>query len=201
MAVPVLLSIPSWQWRACAADLSWLTRRLPAAITGPIQCADETHVVRMPSLHHVCVRHDVLELRWRKERNSDGFELWDTILRASAPFGTEAMLTLAAAWGIDPPAWMGESLEGQAFARMVASCPDVAAIRVLRSSQAVRVHDVPCTLESLAAGTGRSIQSFCIEHEDPAIIRQLLRELGLDARDNINLPMALKGLVTPDTQQ
>ena len=83
--VPV--SIPRWQWRTFAADLSWLTRRFRRLAQGdPSRRVDEIHLVCLQSSHHAFLRGDTLELRWRKEVGPEGFELWDTILQCDLPF-------------------------------------------------------------------------------------------------------------------
>jgi len=188
MSTVVPVAIPRWQWRVFAPDLSWLTRRLAATHTGPMTWSEEVHFVCAHSSHHAWVQHDMLELRWRKQTDADGFELWDTILKASAPFTRDDVKRLYAAWGLSMP----EVDDAPVGLDRLAAVPAVQRVSVTRGAQALRVHGVSCTLESVAAADRPSLQSFAIEHEDPSVIRHVLRDIGLDTRSNTNFLQGLK---------
>ncbi|MBZ0090027.1 MAG: hypothetical protein K8H90_06585, partial [Thermoanaerobaculia bacterium] len=88
------VSIPRWQWRTSASDLSWLRRRLssPGWLTSPP--SDQTHLICLHSAQHAWLETGELELQWRKETGAEGFELWDTILRAAEPFDAASLARL-----------------------------------------------------------------------------------------------------------
>lgn len=196
------VSIPRWQWRTFDDDLSWLSRRLSAPHGGPIRRVEETHLVCTHSLHHAWLLGDTLELRWRKEVDALGCELWDTILRTSLPFTAAGVSRLYDAWGLAPPSPMGTYTDVPAFlAAVTASTPSVQTVRVERQCRGEFLHGVACSIETIEAGPSVRLQSFSIEHEDPSLIAQVLRDLGLETRGNTNFLQGLKhalGLPTTD---
>ena len=44
------------------------------------------------------------------------------------------------------------------------------------------------------------LESFCIEHEDPALVLQVLHHLGLQGRRNTSYPQGLKAALNLPTQ-
>jgi hypothetical protein len=185
--------LPRWQWRTCAADLSWLSARLYAPEGGRGRWADETHLVCQQSLHHAWLRGDTLELRWRKEVGSDGFELWDPILRASLPFAPADISRLFAAWGLaGPESGQPYHAVGAFLDAVGAAAPTVHPMHVAHRYENTFVDGIACSFETITTGLNGRWQSFAVEHEDPSVVAHVLGELGLDARDNINFIQGLK---------
>jgi hypothetical protein len=195
MSACVPVSLPRWQWRTFAADLSWLSHRLPVPRGDVGWRAEEIHLVCSHSTHHAWVLCDTLELRWRKEVGPEGFELWDTILHTRVPFSPTDISRLFAAWGV--PEW--HHLDGnsvQAFLAGVASAGvGVEAVRLVREGHVALIDGVSCVLETITGGSAGPVQSFSVEHEDPSLMASILSDLGLDARDNINFLQGLKRLL------
>lgn len=189
----VQVSIPRWQWRTCAADLSWLVRRLPVPPTGPGRRIEEVHFVCLHSSHHAFVHADALKLRWRKELSPEGFEIWDTVLRARLPFQPADVARLHAAMGLSAPdpraayPTVGAFVDG-----VIAATPDVTAVRIVRQARDASFHGFTCSIETVEAAPPARFETFSIEHEDPSLMAQVLTELGLDARANINFLQGLR---------
>lgn len=192
--VPV--AIPRWQWRTFAADLSWLPRRLSPAPWVEGRPACEIHLVCRHSAHHAWLCGGVLTLQWRKEVAAEGFELWDTILRADEPFLAASLERLFSAWGLAAPRTAGEGLGAAALLTgPIAATPSVRAFEVVRRSRRTTVDGICCVLEALTVAGRPRGESFAIEHEDPALLGDLLRRLGLQAAGHTNFLHGLKRLV------
>ncbi len=190
----VAVTIPRWQWRTVAADLSWLFKRLPVPLGGPGRRFEETHLICARSSHSAVLRGDRLEVRWRKETAPEGFELWDTILDIALPFHATDLERLWTAWGLPRPAMRAEyptvtSLLDEAI---VAAAPLIAAAGVTRHCRETFFHGIACSVETIEVARSIHLQSFSIEHEDPSLMAHLLAGLGLKAADNINLVQSLR---------
>jgi hypothetical protein len=188
----VALAIPRWQWRTFGHDLSWLGRRLSTLSRVEVRRVEETHLVCLHSAHHAWLCGGELELRWRTQVGAEGFELWDTILRAAAPFDAATLGRLFGAWGIAAPGVPDAGLDAAGMlAGPVAATSAIRPVAVERRCRTAVVDGIACTCETISTGPAPVVESFAIEHEDPALMAQLLAELGLEARANTGF---LKGL-------
>jgi hypothetical protein len=70
--------------------------------------------------------------------------------------------------------------------------PGVRPIAVVRRSRIVDVDGITCCLEAISAAPSLRMESFAIEHEDPALVKQLLTDLGLGAGANTSFLQGLK---------
>jgi len=193
MRASLPVSLPRWQWRTCAADLSSLSRRLDAPELGRGRWTDEVHLVCVHSSHHAWLLRDTLELRWRKEVGPDGFELWDPILCATLPFGPADVSRLFAAWGLaGPESGQAYHAVGAFLDAVGAAAPTVHPVHIAHRYENTLVDGIACSFETITTGTEGRWQSFVIEHEDPSVIAHVLGQLGLDARDNISFIQGLK---------
>jgi len=196
MTTPVPLTIPRWQWRTFGREAAALLgRRLAALPRVEVRRSEEVHLVCLHSAHHAWLCGEALELRWRKEVGPEGFELWDTILHARAPFPEAAVARLLSAWTIAaPPSPPEERRDAAALlAGPLARIPTVRPVRVVRQARSGVVDGLACTCETLSGTWGGDLVSVLVEHEDPVLIAQFLAELGLAGRGNTSLLQALKG--------
>lgn len=190
-AVPV--TIPRWQWRTVAPDLSSLFRRLPVPPNGPERRETEIHLICHNSSHSAVVRGGALELRWRKETGPDGFELWDTILHVELPFRAADLQRLWAAWELPHPSLQDEYRTIDGFLQgPIAAAAGVTPVTLSRSYRSGVLQGVSCSMETLDVVSAMRLQSFCVEHEDPSLLTQLLAGIGLRGCDNINLLHGLR---------
>ena len=207
MTVGRPVSIPRWQWRTFAGDLSWLAQRLAMPAGSPAHEREEIHLVCVPSAHHAWLAADVLEMRWRKEVGPTKLELWDTILQARAPFGATSVARLCSAWGLPAPESRSEGLEvEELLAKLSAMTPSVRPVKVVRRGRTTDVNGITCCIETISAGATLRLDSFAIEHEDPTLLDHLLVELELDHTVNTSFLAGLKqglglGSNTPKDQQ
>lgn len=193
MSTVVPIAIPRWQWRIFATDLGWLARRLEPGLRGPGRRLEETHLVCSHSSHHAWLEGERLEMRWRKEVAPEGFELWDAILRATAPFGRGDVARLYAAWGLAEPVLSGDVDVASFLGQVIAATPAVRAVCVERRCQGIYLHGVAGSLEAIEVSPSVRLESVSLEHEDPSILAQLLREVGCAPHDNQSFLRGLKG--------
>lgn len=192
MTSGVPVSIPRWQWRTFAPDLSRLGRRLSTSTCVEVRRVEETHLVCQRSAHHAWLHGEVLELRWRKEVGPEGFELWDTVLRTAAPFDAASVARLFSAWGLAAPAAASGLDAAGLLAGPVAAASEVVAVPVVRRQRTGVIDSVSCCFETIRAHRDLRVDSFAVEHEDPSVIEVLLADLGLSPAANTGFPQGLK---------
>ena len=79
----------------------------------------------------------------------------------------------------------------QFLAEIVGPDPDLSAVEITKYRESFTLDGASCELAAIRVG-GVPMESFCLEHEDPSLLTQVLRRLGLDSRRNVNYPMGLK---------
>lgn len=190
MMPPVPVSLPRWEWRTFAASLRGLRRRLGAGLPRPAR--DELHLLCLSSAHHACIREGILQLRWRKQVDGEGAELWDPILASAFPLSRAVVERLFHAWALPVPAGLPRECGLPLLLdEIVAPCSDLRALATRTAWEECSLDGVPCIFARIRGDEVR-VDSFALEHEDPALIASALRSLGLDTHPNTSVPLGLK---------
>ncbi len=184
--------IPRWEWRTFAPSLAGLRARLGDVAYGSPRESRETYLLCMKSSHNARIRDGVIDLKWRKQVDAAGLELWVPVLKAGFPLAADFMPRIFEAWGVPMP-HLERSVytQEQFLEEIVAPDPDLSAVEIAARREAFALDGASCELAAIRAG-GVPMESFRLEHEDPSLLTQVLRRLGLDSRRNINYPMGLK---------
>ena len=184
--------IPRWEWRTFAPSLAGLRSRLGDVAFGAPRESRETYVVCMKSSHNAKIRDGMIILKWRKQVDPSGLELWVPVLRSGFPLAADFMPRIFEAWGIaTPPLSRPAYTQEQFLEEIVGPDPDLSPVEITTRREAFELDGASCELAVIRAG-GVPMESFRLEHEDPSLVMQVLRRLGLDSRRNINYPMGLK---------
>ncbi|MCX6547572.1 MAG: hypothetical protein NTW40_05965 [Acidobacteria bacterium] len=197
-AAPVYM--PQWEWRTFA-PLSEAQRK---SLLGPSvvnkASAHETSILCANSKHDVLIRGEVIRLKWRKQVNSGGLELWDLVLSATFPFPAEVVLRLFQAWVLPVPNLARSNYsKAQFLEEILPQYLDLTPVDLEKRTEAFQLNGITCGLTRLTANH-IELESFCIEHEDPALVLQVLHHLGLQGRRNTSYPQGLKAALNLPTQ-
>jgi hypothetical protein len=192
MMTPATMVIPRWEWRTFAPSLADLRRAVGGVPLEPPRESRETYLLCLRSSHNTRVRDGLMDLKWRKQVSPDGLELWDPVLKSSFPFDASFMPRLFEAWGLRTPslARLRYTL-AQFLEEILAPNPDLRAVDVTKNSQRFTRGGTTCEFARLTVDS-LPLETFCVEHEDPELVLQVVRGLDLDSRHNVNYPMGLK---------
>lgn len=184
--------IPRWEWRTFAPSLDDLRRRVEGASFERPRESRETYLLCLRSSHNAKIRDGLMDLKWRKQVDADGLELWDPVLKSGFPFDAALMPRLFAAWGLPVPKLERASYSlPQFLEEIVGRNPDLRAVQTSKYREGFTLDGTKCEFARLLAD-GVPLESFCIEHEDPQLVLHVIRRLSLDSHQNINYPMGLK---------
>lgn len=184
--------IPRWEWRTFAPSLDDLRRRINGAVFQPPRETRETYFLCLTSSHNAKVRDGLMDLKWRKQVDADGLELWDPVLKSAFPIDAGVVPKLFEAWGLPLPALPRASYTlPELIDEVVAPNPALRAIRTVKRREGFMLDGTTCEFARIVAD-GVPLESFCVEHEDPALVLNVIRNLGLDSHQNINYPLGLK---------
>lgn len=186
------LQLPRWEWRTIASSLGDLRGALAGVRIDQVRHIQETYLLCAKSNHNAKIRDGLMDLKWRKQVDRHGLELWDPVLKSTFPCDPEELLQLFGGWGIPLPELARSGYSQQEFlSEVVAPHPDLRAVQVAKVREGFSLDGTTCELVRLDMA-GTALESFCVEHEDPRLVLQVLQKLGLDNRPNVNYPMGLK---------
>ena len=184
--------MPRWEWRTFAPRSE---ARLKGLLSTPVvskASAHETSILCAKSKHDVLIRGEVLRLKWRKQVSPSGLELWDLVLSEVFPCSSEVLLRLFDAWVLPAPALARKTYSKTQFlGEVLPQHLELKPIDIETRSETFLLDGLTCELTQLTANHVE-LESFCIEHEDPALVLQVLHHLGLQGRRNTSYPQGLK---------
>jgi exopolyphosphatase / guanosine-5'-triphosphate,3'-diphosphate pyrophosphatase len=190
LASPLVL--PRWEWRTLASSLPDLRERLSGVSMDSVRLIRETYLLCQKSSHNAKIRNGVLDLKWRKQVNAQGLELWDPVLKTGFPCRADLLPQLFGAWAIPMPALVRDSYtQDQFLQEIILPNGDLKPLEVQKVREGFTLDGTTCEFAGITAGDFR-LDSFCVEHEDPQLVLNVLRRLDLDSRHNLNYPEALK---------
>jgi len=184
--------VPRWEWRTFAKSLAALeTRAGGVAGVAPRQ-SDEIYLLNLRGPHNAKVRGGVLDIKQLREVNAEGLELWNPVFKGTFPLSRAQLDDAFAAWELPLPQFTRDVYTLEQFLDEIAARSQ--ALRVARVTKSRRGFTVGgCTAEFAGVVVdGVACESFCLEHENPALIVTALKQLGLESQSNINYPEGLK---------
>ena len=184
--------LPRWEWRTIASSLRDLRGALSGVRIDMVRNIRETYLLCDKSNHNAKIREGLMDLKWRKQVDRFGLELWDPVFKSTFPCELETILQLFGGWGIPVPLLERESYSQREFLdEVIVPHPDLKAVEVAKVREGFVLDGTTCELVRLEVA-GMELESFCVEHEDPLLVLQVMKNLGLDTRQNVNYPMGLK---------
>lgn len=184
--------IPRWEWRTFAPSLDDLRGKVNGVVFGPPREVRETYFVCLKSSHNAKVRDGLMDLKWKKQVDADGLELWDPVLKSSFPVDAGVVPKLFEAWGLPLPALPRASYTlPELLGEVLEPNPALRAVRTVKRREGFTLDGTTCEFAHIVAD-GVPLESFCVEHEDPSLVLHVIRSLGLDSHQNINYPLGLK---------
>lgn len=195
---PVL--IPHWEWRTfattadCVKTLDGMGTRLGTSDRREISLICST------SSHDVAIRDGRMALKWRKQVHPEGLERWNIVLDFAFPCRRETLERLFEAWdipstGISQPLYTMQTF----LEETVRNHPELRMVMVEKHAESFSLEGTRCEWTRLVANQIQC-ECLCIEHEDPGLILQVVRCLGLQARPHASYPTGLKAALQLDTQ-
>ena len=190
---PVAPVVPRWEYR-------WMDRTLPVDPAraerwraAPVSVTGETYLVSFRTPHNAKIRGGELDLKRLERISEDGIERWTPVLKTTFPLDAAAFREVCGAWGVPVPGPDRAPRTLADLSRFVDAQPDLRRVELVKRRR--RVERMPCPGEFVEiAVADRHWVSLAFESEDPELVRAVLVQLGLDPRQNLNYPAALRRL-------
>ena len=182
--------VPRWEWRTFGADDSAFAERSPESV----QESDELYLLSVQSDASIKVRSELMDVKRLEHVNDDGLEQWKPVLKASFPLSATDVGFVLTALGVATPSLArSEYSLDELVAEIVHPSPELLAVAVHKRREHYRIDGCMAELTDVRTEAGIT-RTIAVESEDPGLVTETVRQLGLGSRRNVNLPRGLKAL-------
>jgi exopolyphosphatase/guanosine-5'-triphosphate,3'-diphosphate pyrophosphatase len=187
--------VPRWEWRTFGGDLGGADGRLRALPLESSEDRDEVYVLSLKSEASVKAREGRIDVKHLQHVDADGLEQWKPVLELPFPVAADGVRALIEALGatVPTPARSEYALD-ELVDDVIRPSPDLLAVAVHKHRRHYTLGGCMAELSELRAGSATRT-TIAVESEDPARVSAVVRELGLAARPNVNVPRELKALL------
>lgn len=180
-----------WEWRTFGRRFEGAEERLGSVAPENVAESDELYLLSTAGVDAVKVRDGRVDVKHLERVDADGLELWTPVMKPPLPISVadaEAVLVaLRVSARLDRDTYDLAELVSAAGAT-------VRVIPVHKTRRHTTIGGCMAELTDLRAGD-RSTRTIAIESEEPVRVIAAVRELGLGAQPNINVPQGLRALV------
>jgi len=186
--------VPRWEWRTFAASFGEADERLRALSPVKSTESDESYWLSPHCDANVKVRDGLVDVKSLEQVDPHGLEQWRPVMKAAFPLRAADVAIVCAALRVAAVPLRNEydleSLEAE-----LADPPR--GVRIVRIHKTRRRYTVGGCLAEMTdvAVDGRTTRTVAIESEEPARVRDAVREMGLERFENLSYPRGLKRLL------
>jgi hypothetical protein len=184
--------VPRWEWRTFAVSLAAVEARVPAAQSALPRHSDEIYLLNLYGPHNAKIRGGVLDIKQLRTVDRSGLELWSPAFKGAFPLSKAQLKDAFSAWALPLPQISRETYALEHFLDEIAvRSPSLRVASVSKTRRGFTLDG--CTAEFAGVIVdGIACESFCLEHENPSLITNALKQLGLTSQENISYPEGLK---------
>jgi exopolyphosphatase/guanosine-5'-triphosphate,3'-diphosphate pyrophosphatase len=160
-----------------------------------VEESDEVYVLSVASDASVKVRDGMMDVKHRLEVDDDGLEQWKPVLKAPFPLAADDVASVFATLAVPaPPLERGEYMLEQFLEELVAGRAGLLALPLQKHRSRHTVAGAMAELTEIRTAGGGT-WTVAAESEEPALVLDAVRELGLQARRIVCVAAGLKALV------
>ena len=187
--------VPRWEWRTFGEHFGGADTRLAALHPDSVQESDELYLLSLESDASVKVRDELMDVKHLEHVNDDGLEQWRPVLKAHFPLAAADVGLVLTALGVAaPPLARSEYALRELVDEIVIPSGDLRAVEVHKRREHHLIDGCMTEVTEVRTDAG-TMRTIAVESEDPELVIETVRELGLVSRRNTNLPRGLKALL------
>jgi exopolyphosphatase / guanosine-5'-triphosphate,3'-diphosphate pyrophosphatase len=184
--------VPRWEWRTFGDEFGPADDKFASLTPERVQESDEVYVLSTEGDASVKVRDELMDVKHLEHVNEDGLEQWIPVLKSGFPLAAADVATLFAALGV--PGSPEGTITYDELLAMIEATPQLRFVNVHKRRARYTVGGCMSELSEIAAD-GDTTRTIAVELEDPALVINAVRDLGLGDRENTCMAKGLKALV------
>ena len=187
--------IPRWEYRIFAEDLGEVDGNVRAHECTRVLDSAEDYIICRSSGNNVKIRDGLLDIKQLENTNDDTLEQWMPVLKVGFPCPADEAAKVFSAFGlVRPEMARDEYTYDQFIAEVVGGADELAVVKVVKKRHGFMIRDAIVEVADVTFD-GVPLKTAAVEHIDPALVMEIVRELGLDAFTNMNYIKAMKKAV------
>lgn len=187
--------IPRWEWRTFGEDFGVAEENIKKHECTRVIESSEIYFLSKNSDQNIKVRSDLMDIKILKEVNADKLEQWFPILKAKFPLETAEILDVLHNSKVEQELGSDVSLSLEKFIEeIIDPNPDLKAVGVFKKRYGYIINDAVVELADLTID-GTPIRTTAVEHADPELVINVVKELELFGQENVNYIQAMKRLI------
>ena len=187
--------IPRWEWRTFTKDLGKAEENIRKFPEGKTRESAEVYILSEVSMDNTKVRDDLMDIKTLQQVNEDRLEQWLPIMKGTFPLPVSEIEKVFKCFRVALPKCSRLEYTFQQYLdEMILPSKLLKAVNVLKKRTGFTINN--CIVEIAEVKVeDKWIKTAAVEMEDPALVINTVRELGLNAFPNINYLRGLKNLV------
>ncbi len=188
--------IPRWEWRTFGKDFGVGEERIKAHELAIFKKSSEKYILSRKSNENCKIRDDLMDIKSLRQINKDKLEQWYPTMKLTFPLGKDDIANLFKNFfKVQVPTFERDSYTYEQYLEeLVGRCPDLEIVDVYKERS---IYTIKETTVEIAETTfnGKANRTICVEHTDPKLVMEVVRELGVADCPNINYLKAMKTAV------
>ena len=193
-------SKPRFEFRSFGQNFEGAAKRM-ARLSMPVpekfweRHSDEIYIMsRTNDVNNTKIRDGKMDIKTLVQ-TVDGLEQWNPLMKGEFPMLLEILKTeVFTAFHVSAPDLPKEQYSYDEFMSMIHKHPDLQAVRVHKQRSGYLVNDVICET-GIVFINGARVETINLESTDVQLMKQTIKEIGLQGVENINYLQAIKRVV------
>lgn len=187
--------IPRWEWRTFGQSFGQAENRIKELTGDSVRRSTEKYILSSKSNENCKIRDDLMDVKSLQQVNEDKLEQWYPTLKEGFPIAKESIKTLFTEYfKVEVPALEQDTYTYEEFLDLVKKQPDLVIVDVTKERFICTINGATVEVAN-ATFNGVQDRTVCVEHIDPQLVISTVRELGLEAFENMNYIHAMKRAV------
>ena len=188
--------IPRWEWRTFGQDFGAAEEKIKQHACEGTKSSQEKYILSKVSDENVKIRYDLVDVKSLKEINADKLEQWFPAMKSAFPIEVDALDRLFRVFfKTQAPFFKQDAYTFEQFLEeVIIPCEALCVVDVEKERHAYKINGTTVEIAETKFN-GVPMRTICVEHTDPALVMQTVRELGAEGFENINYINAMKKAV------
>ncbi len=184
--------IPRWEWRTFGSDLSKGEENIRKHPQGKVRESSEIYILSRASNDNTKIRDMLMDIKTLLRVNDDGLEQWTPILKAGFPIHITDLAIVYKAFNIPLPYLQKDEYSYREYLdELIKPAEELEIVDVFKKRYGYTIND--CIVEiAEVTFNGQPIKTIAVEHPDPELVINTVKELGLIDYENVNYIKAMK---------
>ena len=184
--------IPRWEWRTFGKDLTRGETNIRKHPPGKTRESSEIYILSQRSNDNTKIRDELMDIKTLLRVNSDGLEQWTPIMKAGFPIHIIDLAVVYKAFNLKYPYFERDEYNYRQYLNgLIEPAKELRIVQVFKKRHGYTVND--CIVEIAEVRFDQyETKTIAVEHTNPELVIQTVRELELSDFENINYIKVMK---------